>query len=185
MQIKPHHPEDFTQLRQQSRQQRDAKQRDRYRAILLALEGQSAPAIAQTLARSRRFVQIWVYMYRDHGLEAIHPKRQPGRPSKLPATKEGPFKERFLAGPTQADGVCRLCGRRMPSGSSKRNSGSSIRCQASMICCIAWAFPAWPRDHQALHPSATKTKHTIPGLLLGFVRRGPDDPHNGRLGFFR
>ena len=108
MQIKPHHPEDFTQLRQQSHQQRDAKQRDRYRAILLALEGQSAPVIAKTLARSRRFVQIWVYMYRDHGMEAIHPKRQPGRPSKLPATKEGPFKERFLAGPTQADGVCSL-----------------------------------------------------------------------------
>ena len=108
MQIKPHHPEDLAQLRKQSHQQRDAKQRDRYRAILLALEGQTAPAIAQTLARSRQFVQIGVYMYRDHDLEAIHPKRQPGRPSKLPATKERPFKERFLAGPTQADGVCSL-----------------------------------------------------------------------------
>jgi transposase len=108
MQIEAHHPNDVEQLRQRSHQQRDAKQRDRYRAILLALEGHSAPAIAQILARSRRFVQQWIYLYRDHGLEAICPKPQPGRPSKLPVTQQEPFKERFLAGPTPADGVCSL-----------------------------------------------------------------------------
>jgi len=108
MHVKLHHPEDLTQLRQQSRQQRDAKQRDRYRAILLALDGHDAPAIAGTLGRSRRFVQEWVYRYRDHGLEAIAPKRQTGRPPNLPATKEEPFKKRFLAGPTEADSVCTL-----------------------------------------------------------------------------
>jgi len=108
MHIELHHPEDLTQLRQQSRQQRDAKQRDRYRAILLAVEGYDAPAIARTLGRSRGFVQRWGYMYRDHGLEAIAPKRQTGRPPNLPATKEEPFKERFLAEPTEADGVCTL-----------------------------------------------------------------------------
>ena len=52
MQIELHHPEDLTPLRQQSLKQRDAKQRDRYRAVLLALEGRSAPAIAKTLARA-------------------------------------------------------------------------------------------------------------------------------------
>jgi transposase len=74
MQIQLHQPEDLTRLRQQSRQQRDAKQRDRYRAILLALEGHEAPAIGRTLGRSRGFVQRWVYVYRDHGLEAVTPK---------------------------------------------------------------------------------------------------------------
>ncbi len=108
MQIKLHDPGDLTQLRQQSRQQRDAKQRDRYRAILLAVEGHDAPAVARTLGRSRGFVQRWVYRYRDHGLEGIAPKRQTGRPPNLPATKEEPFKERFLAEPTAADGVCTL-----------------------------------------------------------------------------
>ena len=108
MQVKLHHPEDLTQLRQESHQQRDAKQRDRYRAILLAIEGHNAPAIARALGRSRRFVQGWVYRYRDHGLLAVVPKRQTGRPPKLPATKEEPFKERFLAEPTEADGVCTL-----------------------------------------------------------------------------
>jgi transposase len=111
MQIVLHHPEDLTQLRQQSRRQRDAKQRDRYRAILLALEGHSAPAVAKTLARSRRFVQRWVYTYRDHGLGAVAPERQTGRPPNLPATKEESFKERFLADPTEADGLCTLRGK--------------------------------------------------------------------------
>lgn len=108
MHIKLHRPEDLTQLRQQSRRQRDAKQRDRYRAILLALEGHEAPAIARTLGRSRAFVQRWVYAYRDHGLEAIAPQRQTGRPPNLPPAKETPFKARFLAEPTEADGVCTL-----------------------------------------------------------------------------
>lgn len=108
MQINLHHPEDLTHLRQRSRQQRDAKQRDRYRAILLALDDHDAPAIAQILGRSRRFVQRWVYTYRDHGLEAIFPKRQTGRPPKLAATNEDPFKARFLADPAEADGVCTL-----------------------------------------------------------------------------
>ena len=108
MHIQPHHPEDLTQLRQHSRRQRDAKQRDRYRAVLLALEGHDAPAIARTLGRSRGFVQRWAYAYRDHGLEAIAPKRQTGRPPNLPVTKEAPFKERFLAEPTEVDGVCTL-----------------------------------------------------------------------------
>ena len=54
MQIQARHPNDVEQLRQRSRQQRDAKQRDRYRAVLLALEGHSAPAIAQTRARGSK-----------------------------------------------------------------------------------------------------------------------------------
>lgn len=108
MQIQPHHPEDLEQLRQRSGQERNAKQRDRYRAVLLALEGYGAPEIARTLGRSRRFVQLWGYVYRDHGLDAIAPKRQPGCPSKLPAAQEQSFKERLLAGPTEADGVCTL-----------------------------------------------------------------------------
>ena len=108
MQITLHRPEDLEQLRQYSRQQPNAKQRDRYRAVLLALEGHEAPAIARMLGRSRRFVQRWVYHYRDHGLEDLGPQRQSGRPSKLPAAQCETFKTRFLADPTPADGVCSL-----------------------------------------------------------------------------
>jgi len=108
MQVTLHYPGDFEQLRQCSRQQRNATQRDRYRAVVLALEGHEAPQIARTLDRSRRFVQRWVYHYRDHGLEGLGPKRQTGRPSKLPPPQYEVFKRRFLAEPTVADGVCTL-----------------------------------------------------------------------------
>ncbi len=52
MQITPHDPDDLEQLRQRSQQERDAKQRDRYCAVVLALEGHRAPQIARTLACS-------------------------------------------------------------------------------------------------------------------------------------
>jgi transposase len=108
MHITARHPEDLEQLRHGCHQQRNAVQRDRYRAVLLALEGHEAPEIARTLDRSRRFVQRWAYGYRDHGLEALGPKRQSGRPSKLPASQYEVFKARFLGEPTAADGVCTL-----------------------------------------------------------------------------
>jgi transposase len=108
MRIKAHRPEDLEQLQERGRQERNAKQRDRYRAVVLALEGHSAPQIARMLARPRRCVQLWVYAYRDHGLEALRPKRQPGCPSKLPVEKQPSFRERLLAGPTARDGVCTL-----------------------------------------------------------------------------
>jgi transposase len=108
MQVTLDHPEDLEQLRQYSHLQRNAMQRDRYRAVLLALEGREAPEIARTLDRSRRFVQRWAYHYRDHGLEALGPQRQSGRPSKLPVPQYEAFKARFLAQPTAADGVCTL-----------------------------------------------------------------------------
>jgi transposase len=108
MRIPLHHPEDLEHLRQRCRQQQNAKQRDRYRAVLLALEGHEAPAIARLLGRSRAFVQRWGYVYRDRGLDAIVPQRPTGRPPHLPSEKEGAFKERFAAEPTEADGVCTL-----------------------------------------------------------------------------
>jgi hypothetical protein len=39
MQVTLHRPEDLEQLRQYSRQQHGAAKRDRYRAVILALEG--------------------------------------------------------------------------------------------------------------------------------------------------
>jgi len=95
MQVELHQPEDLTQLRQQRRQQRDAKQRDRYRAILLALEGHKAPAIARTLGRSRGFVQRWVYPYRDHGLDGHRPPATDGPAPELAGDERGVFQGAF------------------------------------------------------------------------------------------
>lgn len=110
MQITAHSPEDLSELRNKVHQTKHAVQRDRYRAVLVALEGYSAPAIMDKLGRSRHFVQRWVYAYRDGGIEALRPKRQSGRPPTLPRDQEQRFKERILAGPTDTDEVCSLRG---------------------------------------------------------------------------
>lgn len=88
-----------------------AVQRDRLRAVRLALDGVEALQIAATLSRSRRFVQEWAYAYRDGGVEAIEPGKSSGRPTKLPRDKEQAFRARMLGGATGADGgVCSLRG---------------------------------------------------------------------------
>lgn len=111
MNVKLRHPEDLQRLRDISQKEHNAKQRDRYRAVLLALQGQSAEAIMVTLDRSRNFVQRWVYAYRDGGVDAICPKRQTGRPRKLTELEEVQLRERILAGPRQQDAVCSLRGK--------------------------------------------------------------------------
>jgi transposase len=82
-----------------------AKQRDRYRAVVLALGKQDAVTIAAQVGRSRRFVQDWVYAYRDGGIDAIGDKPRSGRPPMLDAAAQVKFKQRMLAGPQpDADG---------------------------------------------------------------------------------
>jgi transposase len=108
MNVKPHGPAGRQQLQARIQKELNAKQRDRYRAVLLALDGQPSETIRGTLARSKNFVQRWVYAYRDGGLDAIAPKPPPGRPPKLLAQEQQRFKERFLAGPTEKNAVCTL-----------------------------------------------------------------------------
>ena len=92
--------------------ERDALRRDRYRAVLLALEGEEAAEIAEGLGRARRSVQEWAYAYRDGGVGAIQPKRRKGREPKLPREREAELLARLDAGPAPADGgVCTLRGR--------------------------------------------------------------------------
>ena len=110
MNVRLHHPKDLQRLREISRKERNAKQRDRYRAVLLALEGQRTEAIMRLLDRSRNFVQRWVYAYRDGGIDAICPRRQTGRPRKLTELEEVQLRERMLAGPRPEDAVCSLRG---------------------------------------------------------------------------
>jgi transposase len=95
MEVFPHQSEDLAELRRRVRREKNAKQRDRYRAVLLALEGRPASEIVEKLSRSRAFVQRWVYAYRDGGLSAIHVPPRPGRPTKLPRHQEQVFLERI------------------------------------------------------------------------------------------
>jgi transposase len=64
---------DVDELRRRAAGERDALRRDRYRAVLLALDGKEAVEIAGALGRARRSVQDWAYAYRDGGVDAVPP----------------------------------------------------------------------------------------------------------------
>ena len=103
--------EDLDVLKQLQRQERNAKQRDRYRAVLFALNGKTAPEISAKLGRSRRFVQQWIYRYRDGGLANLAEQHRSGAPTKLRRDDEPVFQARIEAGPSGGDGVCTLRGK--------------------------------------------------------------------------
>lgn len=102
---------DVAELRLRLAAERDALRRDRYRAVVLAIEGKQASDIAASLGRARRSVQDWAYAYREGGVDAIQPKPRLGRVPKLPRDREAALKARLDAGPTPEDCVCTLRGK--------------------------------------------------------------------------
>lgn len=104
-------PADLDELDRRIAAERLAVQRDRYRAVRLALDGVKTLDIAAMLGRSRDFVQTWAYTYRDGGVDAIVPRPRPGRPPKLPIEQQRRFVERFKRGPAEGDAVCTLRGK--------------------------------------------------------------------------
>jgi transposase len=89
---------DLEELRKRIRREHNAKQRDRCRAVLLALEGMPTAEIMAKLDRSKNFVQRWVYFYRDYGLDRVRPKKQPGQQQRLPHDQEQAFLRRVNDG---------------------------------------------------------------------------------------
>jgi transposase len=110
MDVALHDPLDLTWLAERMDAETDARQRDRYRVVELALSGMQTEEIAQAVRRPRKFVQDWVYRYRDHGRQGVVAKKGLGRPPKLKAEKIESFRQRLDAGITEADGVCTLRG---------------------------------------------------------------------------
>ena len=110
MEIQERNRGDRRTLDERMRRAKEATQRDRWRAIALALDGEKTLDIASKLGRSRAFVQQWVYAYRDDGLDAIRAGKAKGAPPKLTPAEMQRFRERVLAGPTDDDGVCTLRG---------------------------------------------------------------------------
>lgn len=90
---------------------RDAKQRDRYRVVLIAGAGLGdepeldREQIAATVGRSRQFVDEWVGRYRAGGLDAMTPKRQPGAPRRLTTDQEAELCRMLEAGPPPEEGI--------------------------------------------------------------------------------
>jgi len=88
-----------------------AKQRDRYRMALLAIRGHPKKDIAALLGVSMSVVEEWAYRYRDGGIDALTPKKQPGRKPRLSPDRHAEFKARITAAPRESDGVCTLRGK--------------------------------------------------------------------------
>jgi transposase len=116
MTVTLHDAADLLTLQERVRSEANARQRDRLRAVLLAVEGEDGQEldgddIAKCLGRSPRFVDQWLARYRKGGLDAIKPGKAKGQKPKLPVEKHAEFKARLLGGPTEADaGVCTLRG---------------------------------------------------------------------------
>jgi transposase len=89
----------------------NAKQRDRYRVVLIAgrgLGGQpelEREQIAAAVGRSRQFVDQWVGRYRRGGIDALVPNRQPGAARRLDAGQEAALRAMLEAGPAPEDGI--------------------------------------------------------------------------------
>ena len=88
-----------------------AKQRDRYRVVLLAGGGLgdqpelTREQIAAAVGRSRQFVDEWVGRYRRGGVEALRPRKQPGAAPKLTAAEREQLRAMLDAGPTPGEGL--------------------------------------------------------------------------------
>lgn len=99
---------DVQRLEELIDEERNAKQRDRYRMALLAVRGWEANDIAEALCSNRRTVQAWAYRYRDGGIPALTPGKAPGNKSRLPPEQYDAFRRRIVDGPRESDGVCTL-----------------------------------------------------------------------------
>jgi transposase len=88
-----------------------AKQRDRYRVVLIAGRGLGTvrelerEQIAEAVGRSRQFVDQWVGRYRRGGVEALVPKRQPGAARRLSTEQEAQLCAMLESGPQPEEGI--------------------------------------------------------------------------------
>jgi transposase len=89
----------------------NAKQRDRYRVVLIAGAGLGEQSelereqIAQAVGRSRQFVDQWVGRYRKNGVPGLSPKRQPGARPKLTVEQQQGLCAMLDAGPGPEEGL--------------------------------------------------------------------------------
>ena len=89
----------------------NAKQRDRYRVVLIAGRGLGDEAelererIAATVGRSRQFVDQWVGRYRTGGIDALVPRRQPGAARRLDPGQEAELSAMLESGPAPGEQI--------------------------------------------------------------------------------
>lgn len=114
MRVEWNDPADASRLVQLVAGEANAKQRDRYRVVLLAGQGLgdqvelTREQIAASVGRSRQFVDEWIGRYRRGGaggIEALRPRKQPGATPKLTVAEQEQLKAMLDAGPAEAEGL--------------------------------------------------------------------------------
>ena len=109
-------PDDAARLRELIRDTANAKQRDRYRVVLIAGEGLGEQSelqrerIASSVGRSRQFVDEWIGRYRRGGIGALTPRRQPGATAKLSDDELRELAAMLDAGPDPEEGLAAFNG---------------------------------------------------------------------------
>ncbi len=106
MQVQWKDPGDADRLRELMTAESNAKQRDRYRVVLLAGAGLAdtpectRQQIAVAVGRARQFVDQWVGRYRLGGLAVLRPQKQPGAKAKLTVQQQQELLQWLEAGPS-------------------------------------------------------------------------------------
>lgn len=108
MDVRGHVP--LEELIRLERSEKNAARSRRLRIVILALGGDTAPAIAMSLGLSRRICQRWVYRYNALGLEGLDDRRGHEPRRSLTPEQEAQVCQRLEAGPTAEDHVCSLRG---------------------------------------------------------------------------
>lgn len=111
MRVIEREPGDVARLEELIAAEDKAKQRDRYRMARLAIGGEKKKDIARLLGVPTSVVEAWAYRYRDGGIGAMRPRKQPGRKPILPPERLAEFKARISGAPRESDGVCTLRGK--------------------------------------------------------------------------
>ncbi len=109
-------PDDGRRLRELVDQTANAKQRDRYRVVLIAGSGMGErrelyrEQIASAVGRSRQFVDEWVGRYRSAGIDGLIPRRPPGARPKLTIEQQQQLCAMLDAGPGPEEGLAAFNG---------------------------------------------------------------------------
>lgn len=111
MKVQWKEPSDAQRLAELIAAEANAKQRDRYRVVLIVRAGWGQEpevdreTIAATVGRSRQFVDTWVGRYRRGGIADLRPRQQPGAAPKLDARQQAQLVARLEAGPAPEEGL--------------------------------------------------------------------------------
>ena len=97
-------------LRKLERSQTDAALAKRFRIIILAIGGWTAPEIAMAVGLARRTCQLWIQRYNEQGVDRLFDREGRGRRPPLTPEQERQMRERIDGGPLPEDKVCSLRG---------------------------------------------------------------------------